>query len=491
MSDHNEEMFVTAGVLAAQGHVPYRDFSYMQMPYLPFIFGELFRLFGMANPVLVARIFNWLAWAAGAFLIGLGCKLAGGSLRISLAAACLYLANPCMLRITHEASAYALPATLAIGQAVLCLGMSRSRGARSQSALAFFSGVLGGLAVGVKLYFLPVVLPYILLAGFAQSRRLDRAHLIWAGAGFCFALSPAASLCASCPREFFFNNLLVHGHVTAAYRALDIKSGGLVPNMALGEKMRFVAAGILSSPAIVATILMGAWSWAHSQMRAALGASPLLPHILAASFSLSLAFAVPCFMTPSYPQYLALMMPYGILLAGLLAADVLPSHAGKHIWLCVVCVAVSVVSVFNVRNARAVVSPLQMWNPVQRGLAGEEIRSKLEASGAMGKLATINPVNAINAGVPFYNQFSAGPFIYPIADSLSASEQDRYLVVSSNRVAALFDADPPAAVLAGLYPLGWFFNDDALLSYAESRGYTAVKLSRLPKATLYIRPKAR
>lgn len=491
MSDHNEEMFVTAGVLAAQGQIPYRDFSYVQMPYLPFIFGELFRLFDMANPVLVARIFNWLAWAIGAFLIGLGCKLAGGSVRICLAAACLYLANPCMLRITHEASAYALPAALAIGQAVLCLRMSRSACARSQSALAFFTGALGGLAVGVKLYFLPVVLPYILLAGFAQSRKLDLARLAWAAAGFCFALLPAALLFASCPREFLFNNLLVHGHNTAAYRALDIKSGGLVPNMQLGDKIRFVAVSIVSSPTIVATIVLGLWSWAHSDLRAALRGSPLWPHILAAVFSLSLAIAVPCWMTPSFPQYLALMMPYGILLAGLLASNVLPRHAGTHMWLCMVCVAVSVVSVFSIMNARALVSPSQMWNPVQRARIGAEIRSKLEASGAMGKLATINPVNAINAGVPFYDQFSTGPFVYPLADRLSVLEQDLYVVVSSNRVAGLFDADPPAAILAGIYPPGWFFNDAALRSYAESRGYDAVKLSRLPKATLYIRPKSR
>ncbi|NMB90816.1 MAG: hypothetical protein GYA17_20845, partial [Chloroflexi bacterium] len=44
--DHNEHMYVTAGVLVSQGRQLYRDFAYLQMPYLPLLYGGLYRWLG-------------------------------------------------------------------------------------------------------------------------------------------------------------------------------------------------------------------------------------------------------------------------------------------------------------------------------------------------------------------------------------------------------------------------------------------------------------
>ena len=40
--DHNENMYVAAGVLASQGETLYRDFAYLQTPYLPLAYGVWF-----------------------------------------------------------------------------------------------------------------------------------------------------------------------------------------------------------------------------------------------------------------------------------------------------------------------------------------------------------------------------------------------------------------------------------------------------------------
>ena len=39
--DHNEHMYLAAGVLVTQNKVIYRDFAYLQMPYLPLLYGKL------------------------------------------------------------------------------------------------------------------------------------------------------------------------------------------------------------------------------------------------------------------------------------------------------------------------------------------------------------------------------------------------------------------------------------------------------------------
>lgn len=490
MNDHNEEMYIAAGIRVAEGRVPYRDFSYVQMPYLPGIHGALFRLCGMRRPLLVARTFNWLAWITGAGLLYLACRRAGNPRQACLAISLLYVANPFMLLITHEASTYAPPATLGIGQAVACLWLGTQNRTRSQLALASLVGVLGGLAVGIKLYFLAVTVPYVILAAFAADRRFNHTHAACAVAGFCVALVPAAILCACVPREFFFNNLLIHSLNTAAYRVLDQRSGGLVPNMTLLAKTRFITWGMLSSPCILATLAVTGWAWWNSRIRS-LRYRDCNPHAVAAATAALLGVAVACFMTPCFPQYLALMMPYLLLFAAMTIGDTLPRHSGTRSFLCTVAAVVGFAAFASLEDARAVINPALAWHPIRTARAGKAVRSQIESLDAIGKLATIQPLRAINAGLPFYDEFATGPFVYAIVDGLSDDDQKRYVVVGSRRIAEVLDADPPAAILAGLYPPGWFFNDDALRDYAERHGYTRTGIPQIPNADLYVRPKAR
>ena len=49
-TDHNEQMYVAAGALVAEGRVLYADFAYLQMPLLPQIYGAVYRLTGRDHP---------------------------------------------------------------------------------------------------------------------------------------------------------------------------------------------------------------------------------------------------------------------------------------------------------------------------------------------------------------------------------------------------------------------------------------------------------
>lgn len=42
--NHNEHMYITAGVLVSQNKILYKDFAYLQTPYLPLLYGGLYKI---------------------------------------------------------------------------------------------------------------------------------------------------------------------------------------------------------------------------------------------------------------------------------------------------------------------------------------------------------------------------------------------------------------------------------------------------------------
>ena len=70
---HNEQMYVTAGALLAQGERLYTDFAFVQTPYAPQVYALAYRLTGADNLLGKAKLINYgfLLLAAGALLSGL------------------------------------------------------------------------------------------------------------------------------------------------------------------------------------------------------------------------------------------------------------------------------------------------------------------------------------------------------------------------------------------------------------------------------------
>ena len=46
---YDEHMYITASVFVAQGKELYKDFAYLQTPYLPFLYGSLYRILGIES----------------------------------------------------------------------------------------------------------------------------------------------------------------------------------------------------------------------------------------------------------------------------------------------------------------------------------------------------------------------------------------------------------------------------------------------------------
>jgi len=480
--DHNEQMYVAAASLIADGFVPYRDFAFVQMPYQPVVYAAMLRMIPSADPVLVARLCNWAAWLAGAVLIYRIGICVGYDPSLATGFGLLYALNPFMLRILFEASNYVMPATLAIAQSLLLLRMtSESKGSRRAGHLVAV-GVLGGLAVGMKLYFIATILPCMILACFVRNQRLSFADGALAGVGFCIALLPAAVLAAFYPQQFVFNNLLFHGMTTQAYREIDF---GLPVTM-MG-KISFVRNGVLRSVSAVITLLLIAWGNFIAMSDRRWWRSPLMPHLLAELCAAAIGIAVAVAMTPTWPQYLALGMPSLVIAAMLASSRVPASLVPTRAFLVGAGACMVFAAFFHPRDAAAFIDPSNRWKPLVMRRQAIEIAEIAAESGVHGKLATLRPLYAVQGNLPFYLEFAAGPFVYAVADRLDPEVQKTMVAVGPSGLAALLDADPPAAILAGVYHNELIFSDQVLASYAESHGYRKVPTSLPAPAAMYIR----
>lgn len=483
--DHNEQMYVAAGKLVAEGELIYRDFGFVQMPYLPFVYAGIFSLPLQCDQMLLARLFNWAMWYMGAFVVYAIARKVGHDRLLGLTLMVFYIVSPIMLRITHEASNYALPATLSLVQFLLLARDPLGPPLRHPLLRSTLIGMLGGLAVGIKLYYLPVVLPCLFLAGFAGRPTQSLAALTLGAAGFAFALLPAAVLWCSMPTSFLFFNLEFHGLTTNAYRAV-----GTTAPISILQKMNYIRERLLADSGGGFTTLFLCWG-TYWMVRRGCGLSRGLVYSFAAVLcSITLGLSVVVFMTPCWPQYLALVMPY-VFVAAILALCYLPTDlAETRALLMTVAAFVSFLAFLNPKDAAALLSPQRLWQPLVSRTQAAGIHDAVSQASVSGKLATLQPIFAIQAGMPFYSEFSAGPFVFAVADGLPEEKQKQFVSVGRDRLTRVLDADPPAAILAGFYAGDRMFDDSCLIAYAEQRGYRRTTLASFPKQVFFVRSAA-
>jgi hypothetical protein len=91
----------------------------------------------------------------------------------------------------------------------------------------------------------------------------------------------------------------------------------------------------------------------------------------------------------------------------------------------------------------------QGWQPIRLHNISQDIAGKTKNP----KLAlTLAPLYAIEGGCKIYTEFSAGPFVYRIADYLSASDRRLINAVGPESLDELPQDSPPAVMILGLEP---------------------------------------
>ena len=65
---HDEHMYISAGVLS-EHQILYKDFAYLQMPYLPLLYGAIYNLTDTSHYLLFGRLLKCIMIILSAVLI--------------------------------------------------------------------------------------------------------------------------------------------------------------------------------------------------------------------------------------------------------------------------------------------------------------------------------------------------------------------------------------------------------------------------------------
>ncbi|MEA4908111.1 MAG: hypothetical protein VB089_10840, partial [Anaerolineaceae bacterium] len=425
--DHNEHMYVTAGVLVRQGRQLYRDFAYLQMPYLPLLYGGLYRWLGNgAYNLLASKLVSFLLIGLSAGVLFLHAQRVVHHRWLALNMAILFLLNATVVNSASEVSNYILPVALSmLGFLVFIVSLERVPVHSPGMALA---GFLLALAIGTKLTYATLVIPFG-IAGLIFGPRgvwmrgslKDKAaasFLPWL-AGLGLGLLPVLYFARDWD-VFYFNNLGFHT-TTGLWRQLT----GFNRPMEVVLKLAYAGYQLffkVHNLALVLAILAGLGA-NRPALRPRL---KQIPPGLFLAISLALVAVLTAIVpTPSFYQYYAMPVSFlFLLLPYAYAASPDPTVPQKRLLF----VLTAALLVFQAPAMLASIRDLanrEAWVGLHVHDVAMDMRGELAArgTGAGGKVATLSPLYAVEANLPIYAELSTGPFLYRIGDMLTAEQR--------------------------------------------------------------------
>ncbi|MCK4323600.1 MAG: glycosyltransferase family 39 protein, partial [Armatimonadetes bacterium] len=292
--DGDEGFYLLAAKLVFEGKQLYTDFFYPQMPLLPYVYGLWMKLFGFSW--YAARILSaLLAVGTGLLLYSYAMRLTSKR-HLGLLAVGLYALCSVMLGWYTVAKTYSLSVFLLMSAVVLL-----PRDSDSHRELRYvLSGLLLGLAIDTRLFFLAVV-PVFLLVLRHRKESKPVAQLKsqrWLLLGVVIGLLPNLWFLVVSPDTYIFNNIGYHAMRTG---------GGLL--------------GFLEQKLLIVLELIGAWkAWGHVSLQLPILLFANCYYLLLAwrlGKRLSFVFYIAAVLsvisllpTPTFVQYFCVVIPF-------------------------------------------------------------------------------------------------------------------------------------------------------------------------------------
>ena len=450
---HDEHMYCTAGYLTAQGKVIYRDFSYVaQLPYHPLILAALYKITGTNHYLLVGRGFSVVCEVGILVCIAGICRSvlrrfpfwAAG---FAIAGTVIYAMNPFVI----YSCGYAWNHSAVILCVLICLWLFADP---DFSRMNFLRLCVIGALLTVATFNRPTTgLVYVVFAVaiiIMAPGRLKKGKvtaLPFIVGSVVFALYPLI-LISKAPEAFLLNVVRI-----PALNAAFLRQAGWVY-----DKAQLTAAALLS-PAYFCLIVLGSYLGLMSflQRRTAAASDKPKGRLFAA---VAAAFAAIAFIPPTmWIQYWAAPVPF-IVTALAYPANRLCDAAAKDsrqrrylVGTAVMIAILAGVSLYEgLPSAIANVMDIcdkDKWVPLHIHKISEDIHRKTVAE---GPILTLAPLYAIEGGSQIYPQFSAGPFVYRIADRLSDSQKHIVGAAGAADLNDLINRQLPSAVVLGTEP---------------------------------------
>jgi hypothetical protein len=469
---HDEDQFIASGaILANKLILPYKDYPYFHMPNLVFVYGMLFkysdymvfsaRLLSVVCAFLSLGLIFYIAWNVfdrHRYMVRL--MIAGGGV-------ILFLTNPLFTVTTGWAWNHDLPVLLALLAFVFhCRGVMEG----NTKTWTFLSGILLGLAMGTRLSFAPLVLPFLGIMFLYPNLRMWKTSTGLALAfctGLVLSLLPSLVLFSLFPEQFVFGNI-GYAQLNTIYR----QEAGFERAMTLFGKTKYVIKDVIGYPGNL-LLTVAFMVFVPGAGRISLRGNRrhdlemvfillLIPFLLIGAF-------VP---TPSWYQYFYAPVPF-VVLGILYAIGSFEDDVHKLKWsLNVFGVLVILSSIYGLpeyHHIRKVLSP-EAWFPSKAHAVGMEIKAAV----GEGSVLTLAPLLPVEGKVDIYEEFTTGPFAWRTARFVPQDKRRVFKVVSERDLRDFLRTRPPRGILVGFEEAEL---EKSLVDYATEHGYESLKLS--------------
>ncbi len=448
----DEQFYCTAGVLLAQGKMIYRDFSYpSQMPYHPLLCAALFRILNTTHYLFVARILSSLCdilvvVSIVAIYRRIFSYFPVSAMLLGLASAVLYVFNP----FVDYANGFAWNNDVVVLCVLLSFWLFISIDFKKKSEYwrIAFIGALLTLATGMRITtgLVQSLFFIVLLAQPAESIKQRFKNIL----PFLFASAVVLIwpvwLIAQAPRAFFLN----------LFRISMLNSQWVHQTGLFFTKFDMIFTAV-TTPGCIVLVLIAVYlcvvlAWKRRRLKIS-----NTPHLLLAVLLVFIFFVIALIMPTMWQQHLAMPVPFIIISFAypLLYLRKLDSNAGsdRHFGMTFAVMAafvfVSIASHTIVLQRIPRLLKPQTWTPIRLHRISEDIAENTKSPKL---ILTLAPLYALEGGSQIYPQFSAGPFVYRIADYLSPADRRAANVVGPETLKELLEESPPSAVILGVEP---------------------------------------
>ncbi len=447
---HDEQMYCTAGVLLAQGKMIYRDFSYLsQMPYHPLLYAALFRVLNTTHFLLVARIFSCLCDVLVVVcIVGIYRRVFSSfpvsAMLLGTSAAILYVFNP----FVDYANGFAWNNDVVILCVILSFWLFISIDFKKKSKywrIAVIAALLTlATCMRVTLALVQLLFFAVLLTRPADSiKQKFKTILPFLVAAAVVAIWPLWTI-ALAPRAFFLNLF-----------QMSILNNEWVHQTGMFHSKLEMIILFLTTLGCFVLVLIAIYlcliiTWKRCE-RTISGAPNLLLAVLLAFVFFIIALAMPV----TLEQHLAMPVPFIVISFAfpLLYLRKPDSDTGpnKHFKLaCVLIIAGVVAAVASYPLVLHRIPKLfdpQSWTPIQLHRVSEDIAEKTKNP---KRILTLAPLYALEGRCDIYPQLASGPFVYRVADLMTASDLETVKAVGPKTLKALLEKSPPSGVILGV-----------------------------------------
>ncbi len=486
---HNEHMYIAASLFVLDGRMLYRDFSYLQTPYLPLVYAGLFQFLGIKSYyLLTCKFFCLASLVVSASVLYLLAKRVLQTRVLALSAVVLFLSNSIIVNAASEVSNYALPIALSvIGFYAFVVSIESDRLWWG----GWIAGVLVAVASGVKLTYAAGIIPFLIVMTVHGTVRHQK-HIDWKRrmtrmlipfiTGLVIGWIPMFFFMSDMS-AFYFNNLGYH-NLNTRWREMT----GFIGQMSLRSKLDLIR--VIAVRPDVLVVILGIIPGFCSMIRRLQPGRVSRPRVsIAEALAIwtTLVFVpTAMMMTPSYPQYFA--MPLGSLFVLMIYS--LRSESFEETILLKRLLPAMVMLVLLSRGPAMMKSIRALtdtgnWSGIYVHDVSREIRQRVDAlaDSNVRKVATLSPLYVQESNLAIYPELATGPFLYRVGDLLTHEERSRFAAVSPSSLDELFAKEAPIAVLVGHEgPL-----DDSLIDYAVKNDYRKVELKDRSRE-LFVKP---